>query len=29
MGWVGKTTDNKFQLVPKPVFEEAEKYAKV
>lgn len=29
MGWVGKVSENKFQLVPRPVFEEAEKYAKV
>jgi len=28
MGWIGKATDGKFQIVPKAVFDEAEKYAK-
>jgi len=28
LGWIGKATGGKFQLVPKEVFEEAEKYAK-
>lgn len=28
LGWIGKASDNKFQLVPRNVFEEAEKYAK-
>lgn len=28
MGWIGKSTNGKFQFVPKNVFDEAEKYAK-
>jgi len=28
LGWVGKATENKFQFVPKSLFDEAEKYAK-
>jgi len=28
LGWIGKATEEKFQFVPKQVFDEAEKYAK-
>jgi len=28
LSWVGKNNDGKHEKVPKPIFEEAEKYAK-